>query len=54
MSVNPDTVLYEIQVEGDAGVAVVSEKRYADEKREIVMILSLGDYTLNFNAEEKI
>lgn len=46
-----DTAIYEIIVNGNTGNAVVSYVISSDGNRYVTLILSLGDYAVNFQAQ---
>lgn len=49
-SSKPDSVIYSIQIGEDAGTAVCAWTTYQDGSKTPTLILSIGDYTLNFEG----
>lgn len=45
------STIYEIEIGEQKGTAVVSETKYNDESKNIVLIISIGDYALNFQSK---
>ncbi len=49
---DPKSSIYEITIDGTEGVAVVAMTTYQDGSQDPTLIIRLGDYTINFFAEE--
>lgn len=50
MSNSEGSTIYEIEIGEQKGTAVISETKYSDGSKNIVMIISIDDYTLNFQS----
>lgn len=46
-----DTMIYEVNVNGKTGNAVISWFISSSGSKSVILILSLGDYTINFQAQ---
>lgn len=49
---NPDSVIYDVEIGNIKGNAVSALTTYSNEKSKPTLIITLGDYALNFFAKE--